>query len=502
MRKKSIPYKISPELKKKALDLWTSGSMSRGEIVKMIEREAGVSDRGARYAFRRIADKAGPVQESASNKGNEGELEFEKDYVYNSLTDDYVFFTYKLLGKPITLKKEKVDSMLKRYSRFDGDESTVNEIASSFALSRPTVIFILRALGITHDSLPATSEDIMTREPDELAESVLAERMFVFNREYEKKAWKKVNEEARNWRKFVMRELNPYERFVEGFSYRHKPFKINPKATTREDYAFMAGCSDIHLGAYAKRRDLYHGKDWNMDIAVEAYKSYVDQLFSEVQNRKQRPDVLYLLVLGDISHSLKGKTYKDTPLENVEVDEEPQIDAGFCCLDYHIQAGLEIGFKRIRVKLVRGNHNPLGDWAIGRFVQIAYEKDERVDVEVATERWLAFKFSRSLFVMEHGASPYYKSLVPKGGSERESYVQRIFLARPELLQGIDHRYFLTADQHNLEYSDSKGFEFIRFGTAVRGDKYADHHNLHSRPKQNVLEVTDKGIASIINIYLD
>lgn len=439
---------------------------------------------------------------SAREVGEAGEIEFKKDYAYHSLTQEYIFFTDKFLGKKIVLKKDIVDSILKRYSRFDGDESTVNEIASSFALSRATVVFILRALGMTHDSLPLTSEELLEHEPEELVESLLAERNFTVNREYEKRNWKQVNEDARKWRAFVLRELNPYEKFVNDFTYQHKAFKLNPKIKISENLAFMSVQSDIHYGLTSLKDDIYYGSPYNIDRAQELHRRYVDEFYREIQSRREPPQVLYVIQLGDITHSGNGRTEKGTPLENVMPMGEPQVNAGFYSLDYQIQYGLELGHKRIEVIIVPGNHWYFGDWAIGRMIQIAYAKDERVRVHIATERWHAFKFLNSLFVCEHGASAFFKSLVPKGGSQRESYIQRVFLARPELLKDAKYKYFLTADQHHLEYADSYGFEFIRFGTSITGDKYADHHNLYNRPKQSILEVGEKGVRALVNIHLD
>lgn len=492
-------YRVTEEALREAAEMHRQGRPVK-EVRKFLKENSELKKSQVYEYAKKIA--GGEIGGEKKEEGKrEGELAYEDLYVYNSHTKQYVFFTDKIMGMKLVLKESVVKSMIERYSSFDGDQSSINQMVASYGIRREGIIFILRALKKTHDSLPVLSEELLREEPDEIVDDLLTQRLFIVNREFEKKSWKKTVEESRSWRRFTQRELNPYKEFVEGFAYQHKPFKLDPKKAIKRDRCYMAGVSDPHFGAYALKKDLYHGEEWNIEKAKESFEKYTHDLFARISLERDRPRLLKILGLGDVAHGPSGRTEKGTPLENTFPMGEVQVEAGFAGFDYQIQYALDMGFE-VEFEGVPGNHSYFGDWAIYKFIEKAYQRDERVKVRIATERWHAFTYLNSLFVMEHGASPFYKSKVPKAGSERDSYIQRLLLARPKELAETKYRYFLTADQHKLEITDNNGFEFYRFGTMVRGDRYADHLNLSGRARQNVLEVDEEGVRGVLNFWMD
>lgn len=428
-------------------------------------------------------------------------IQYAKPYAYNSATEQYVFFTDRLIGHKYPLKKDKVDSILKSYSNFDGRPDTINEISTRYEIPKNVIKFIILALGMTHDRDPLSDESLLEKSEEENVDDLVTSTRATVVKEFEKRNWSRIQENSDKWEAFEMGRLNPYKQFVQDFTYTHPKFKLPKNAKIDKTRCHMMGGSDLHLGAYARAEDLFHGKEWNLEIAQNAYKKYVEDFFKRVSLEKWLPDTLYILCFGDIVHSVAGKTAKGTELKHTYPLSSLQVEAGFYCYDYQIQLALKMGYKKIVFVLVKGNHDPEGDWAIAFTLKQAYRKDSRVEFIIPETRWAHFKFGDSLFIMEHGSSAYYKSKVPKAGTKREAYIQNLILSVKPHIRDTKYHYFLTADQHTMEYSELQGFEFIRFSTLMAGDHYSDNLNLANRPRQNVLEVDNEGVRAVYNFYL-
>lgn len=433
-------------------------------------------------------------------------IEYKKPYAHNTLTNDYIFFTHKLTGKFRVLKDHQVKSILDRYSNFDNDPNTINEIALKFGMRREEVMFILRALGITHDSLPFTDEMIADGEPEKLVDDLFIQKRNQLYEKYTTRQWNEIQEQAQKWQEFEAGTLNPIREFIEGFEYRHKPIK--PCKIKKCERAYILTLSDLHFGAYADPKELFYGSGgWNMDKALDTVKRYVEAFGRELQYINAPPCKLYLVLAGDLAHSLTGYTTRGTRLENTHPLGVDQILYCYHGIDYMIQHLLSLTVNdkpvitSIEVIDTEGNHDVIADWAIVQFLIKAYANDKRVRFLSKRTRWVAFQVFDSLFVVEHGSSPYYKSKVPRAGSVRKAYVQDVLMQASKEYPNAKYKYFLTADQHNLEHSESNHFEFIRLSTIMH-DRYADHMNLYSRPRQTVLEVRSEGVKADIHFYFD
>lgn len=438
--------------------------------------------------------------------GSGRSIEYKKLYTHNTATDDYVFFTHNLTGKFRVLKSHQVKSILDRYSNFDNDPNTINQIAMKFGLRREEIIFILRALGVTHDSLPFTNEMIAEGEPDQLVDDLFIQKRNQLYEKYTTRQWNEIQEQAQKWQEFEAGVLNPIKEFVEGFEYRHKDVK--PVKVKKCERAYILTLSDLHFGAYADPKELFYGSGgWNMDKALDNVKKYAESFGRELQSINSPPCKLYLVLAGDLAHSLTGFTSSGTRLENTHPLGVDQILYCYNGLDYLIQhlLSLTVNDKEVITEIeiidTEGNHDMIADWAIVQFLIKAYSNNKRVKFLNKRTRWVAFQVFDSLFVVEHGSSPYYKSKVPRQGSVRKAYIQDVLIQASKEFPNAKYKYFLTADQHNLEHSESNHFEFIRLSTMMH-DRYADHLNLYSRPRQTVLEVRPEGVKADIHFYFD
>lgn len=493
------------------------GVYSKKEMARLLRTE--YPDRfssleAARTAIRRVTGGKGRASLTPDSPyyrewdpNKEHSISYREMYAYNSATDDYVFFTWRISGKLRSLKSHQVKAILDRYSNFDKEPNTINEIALNFGLRREEVIFILRALGFTHDSLPFTKEMIMASEPDQMVEDLFLQKRSLLYEKYTKRSWDEIQAAAKQWDEFEAGTLNPIREFIETFQYAHKVSKVYNSSKHVTNRSFLFTLSDPHFGAYANSNELFYGEGWDIDKALNCIKLYVEKFVDYIQSVNSPPFELYIAIMGDLVHSTTGVTTKGTKIENAHPLGVEQISYCYEGLDYLLQCllNLKIAGKNqvsnIVVADTEGNHDAIADWAVVQLLMKAYQNDSRVKFLGKRSRWVAFQIFKNLFVIEHGSSPYYKSKVPESGPVRKAYVQDVLIQATNEFPNSINKYFLTADRHSFEHSESTHFEFIRLSSMMH-DRYTDHLNLHSRPRQTIFDVRPEGMVADIHFYFE
>jgi len=440
-------------------------------------------------------------REKVTEKDNEDiqDLEFKGAYIYNAEHKKYVFLIAHKIGKNIVLEESLVKSLLKAYSNYDNDPSSINLLTNQFNIPRIVIIEVLQALGITHDSLPLTDEELIRRNEQQVVEEILQDKRFTIFQELNKREWKRTQSDAKKWQSFEAGQINPFKDFIATFESQVKQYSYIKKLRPVKRI-LVPIISDIHFGSIVHGDSLYHGKEWNIELAVEAISKYLDYIVTLNNSYNTKFDKCIILIAGDIIHSLTGTTQKGTQLYSYPLNQQ-QFDVAYTSLEYFID-GCRDTFGLVDIYAVAGNHSYTGDWALMKCLEKSYQKIKSVNIEVANTRWLPINILDNFFILEHGSSAFYKSKVPINKIARDKYIQDLFLSKTELLENTTNKYFITADSHSLSYDESNNFEFIRVSSPVAGDKYSDELNLFSRPRQNCLIVDSNGVQSIINIYLD
>lgn len=425
----------------------------------------------------------------------------EKPY-FNSDTKQYVVFI-NAIGRPIVVPEEKHKSILQMYSGWDGDERTITQICRNIQWPKPVLLEYLKKFNLTHDSLPLTDEDLTTSSDEELLGRLKELRKFSLHQKFEKESWDTIRADAAKWRSFEYKQYGPFLEFLS--NYEPKPIKSLPSKYdgTGGEKTMLIGLSDVHYGAYVHPRYIYNKKGskdggWSIDHTKSAVDNYFLQIRDEVNSRKYKFDKAVLCSLGDIIHGINGYTEKGQKLEAFPLGQE-QFDAAFDSLIHFVNRTLEV-FNKCEVHSVAGNHSLL-DTILFKAISAYFRTDDRISFNIYDSQHAMFRIYDTLFVMEHGASPYYKSKLPSGG-RRKSYIQDLFLNQPDKLIGAKRKVFLSADQHHFEANEIGGIEQYMFSTLVGVDKYADHNNWSNNPRQNCLVVDKDGVKEILSFYLN
>lgn len=443
---------------------------------------------------------------------SEGDLKFDKDYIYNEDDDMYVFLFkgHRGIGDNIVIPGETIRSIITHYSDFDDEPKTINEIANAYLFPRNVVKGVLIALKITHDSIPLTDEVLKGGDPDKLAEDLVVQKRFTVNQRLQKQSWKQTLRDAKNWASLKELTINPFRDAVMDWEPPKVPAvatvdgKAAGPARVDRNKSIILGLNDLHFGNTAEEEETHEGRGWKISDSVSLIVDLTNQTIARLREFSWVPGEIVIAGLGDILHSLTGETDKGTVLDVWPVGED-QYKAALNSIFIYVSRLLAAFPKtNFRVKSVSGNHESLGDWILMYNIGKQFESSpyaNRINFDVSRKRWLTFDVQDSLFIAEHGYSPKYKSKVPSEGPARTAYIQDILLQEPEKLVGKVQNYFLVGDRHSLVVDECKHFEFIRFGAADGVSRYADNTNLGSRTRQNGLVVTKgQGVTDILSFY--
>jgi hypothetical protein len=425
-------------------------------------------------------------------------LETKEHYTFNHDTKQYVFHTEKQFGKNYVFQDSKVDTILKLYSNFDKNPMTMGKIAQNTSTPKKVIEFILRALGRNHDSIPFTDEKVEETDEDVLVADMLTTKIFNISQKFEKKDWENTVKDAEKWRMFEHDTLNPLKDLLNKWEApTYIPVKTD--SIVKGNKTLLISGTDWHYGLIANERYLYNQREWNIEETKKSVALYAQKVKEHIKKEKCY-EKLVVWFGGDLCHTLTGFTDKGTKLEANPIGEE-QLEQALASVIAFINELLTV-HNNIEIYASAGNHSFLGDYVLLRMIELYYRSDKRLKFSVDNKQHVTFKIYNSLFLGTHGYSSVSKYRLPPKGPGRENYINNIFMAKPDLLNGVNNRYFLSCDQHHFESYELANVEGFMFSTLVGGCRHADNSGYKSRPRQSCLVVEPEGVTAIQHYYLD
>lgn len=427
-------------------------------------------------------------------------LEFKEAYVYNSDSDKYVFPSKKANSGNFVIAGSVIRSIQEAYT---SGGCTITDLAKKHEIPRVFLTEVLSKLKVTHDSLPFTNEEILANDDDALVGDYLEKRKFALHQKIEKAQWKDVQADATKWQEFKLGKLDPFKAFLDTWQPpAYEPVKWNHKDNLyNHQRTFVASAFDWHIGAREEARYMWKGKEWNLDNAKKSVERYLAKVKLHIANDLAGFGKCVFVMGGDLYNSLTGYTSNGTQLNN-EYSRDTQFEAAMNLLIYFIRGLLEL-FPEVECHFVRGNHGGTTDiplaWALKNYF---LPEDRLTKFEIDSCRTKPVRIGPVLMLIDHGASDQTKSLLPGNPKSKESYIQHLLLARPELLIGVKQKIFVQGDLHHYEQKEFADFEFFMFGALPWGSQYADTKNLHNRARQNCLIIGEDGVEQVLHIYVD
>lgn len=436
--------------------------------------------------------------EHAASELSESGIVFNERYTYNPVLDQYIV-PLKSFGGNFICKGTNHRGMQLSYSRY-GNES-INEICHTYEMDRAWFTEYKTVMGWSKTMLPISKEEVMGKDQKTNLKLIQARRLAKIQQAANRQDWNRVQLDAKSWQELQAGEINPFESFLKKFV----PTPIKPMRFTGElvrgkvksKNTFLIGLSDLHFGGKAVAAELFHGEDFNAERISQIVDSYAVQIAQDVSDRNYRFEKAVICVLGDILHSLSGRTEKGTQLE-FDVLREGQFELAFNSMIQFLTRMVEI-FGAAEVHCVKGNHAGPDDYILCLALKSYFRADSRITFELYKSRAAIFRINDIAILMDHGDSDYVKAKIPKDGSAREAYIQARFMEKSDLVHGTKTRLMIQGDQHHCEYKEHRAFEYFMFSSPAQ-DRYADHLNLSSKPRQNCLILSQNGLKEILNYY--
>jgi hypothetical protein len=425
-------------------------------------------------------------------------IQTKQKYTFNENTQKYIFHTQEKFGRNVVLGSKKVNTIIELYSNYDKIPHTMGDISKKLGIPKAVVESIIKAMGITHDTIPFSQERIEESDVDILVDEMLDNKSFQINQKFEKLDWKRTQEDAIKWREFTQLNVNPFNNFIENWvPPKYTPLKVPSFKNAKSDKVFVAVLSDLHFGSFANAKYMFNREGWTTQDTVKAVDKYAQQIVEEVADRKTSFNRCVVVGLGDLIHSMLGKTARGTELK-YDVIREEQFDYALNSLLTFLTRMVEI-FETVECHDVGGNHHYELDMALFRALDLYFKSDKRITFTHYSTRPAAFRIDNTLIMMDHGADSVERTYVPTGGKV-EKHVNNILMNNVHLLDGVNTRLFIQGDKHHFEHLEFATFEYIMFGTIVGSDEHAATNNWYNRARQSCMVLDKNGLREIIHIY--
>lgn len=422
-------------------------------------------------------------------------------YTYNPLTKDYTLFL-KSTGGRATIKDWKHKGIIEAYCV---KNSPIDEICRKYGFpSRAAFEEYKKIFKLTHNSDPVTDEDLAEKDDETIIQDKLARRRFDIEQEFQKREWQLVQDDAVRWRDFKNKIVDPLERVVTNVDLPKIDEIPTPPVNLRRksNDLFVIGLNDIHFGLKADEAQLYYGSQYNTETVVKIVDEYAQKIAADINNRNYNIKKALVVVAGDILHTLTGRTKKGTPLEYDEIGISQWLTAEKSLIKFFVNL-LNI-FKTIEVHVVKGNHAGIDELTLFRSIENRFFNNRnRITFDISERLVHDFRLGNHYILLTHGASDAVEARVPNGVDKREAYFLKLMNNNPEKLLGAKSKIVFMGDQHHYERKEYNGFEFIMLPSTVKGCRYADHLNLHSRPSQRCFILSEsEGLREELAYYFD
>lgn len=423
-------------------------------------------------------------------------------YTYNAEGDKYVL-DMKHRVKPFVIAGYKIRAIRRAISNAISPAQTAADICLKYGLQSDDFDAIKKAFDLARDVFPLTDEEVQDDSVELSVDKILEEKRTAISQAVEKEEWKATQKDATSWREFVNKKLDPFSAAIDGWTppaivKLDKPKKEGKVAKE----TLVIGLSDLHYGASSKGMYMFNRGDWSTKQTVECVRKFAQEIIEQVAQRFYSYEKVIILGLGDLIHSVNGKTARGTELIYDTVREEQ--------FEYALDSLFEfIGIvSRIapvtEVHSVYGNHNYEAEMALFRALEKGYSTASNIKFFHYASRPAAFRERNTLFLLDHGADSIERAYVPTGtDSKLQLHVQSLLLQTPnELIANTRERLFVVGDKHHWEHLEYNDFQFIMFSTLIGNDQHAAVHNLRNRPRQSCLVIDDNGLKEVSHVYFD
>jgi len=347
--------------------------------------------------------------EKPEEGGDEGEGWFvKKDYKYSRLSDTYIFQLSTYSGAALTVDGELIREIVRRYSNYDDEQQTINQIATEVGIPREAFKEIKTDLGITHDSPPRTDEEFEEILGDdgsveELAQDDVQQAKWKWRENYDKKRYNDLKRQAAKWqnrREEIKRILEGQSEQVADWAPDYDPPAVNFNSQADEKGALVLPIHDLHYGKYALEEEC--GADYNREIARDRAESAVRKVLEEACRLRDIEKIYTVCGTSDYLH--------------IDQDKPPSTTAGTPQDTDGTIGEIVSGGQKLAVELIdimrsvapteviycEGNHDRVGGLHMHGFLRAWYRDSEDVSFSKTRRHRQYFQYGPTSGCIHHG----------------------------------------------------------------------------------------------------
>ena len=406
------------------------------------------------------------------------------------LSDDAKEIRTALPKRIVTFPLATHKQMKMDYSAWGGTNLTQAKMAAKYGLTKQEFTKYKIIHGWTKAEDGFLDDDILDRDPEDLAVTII-ERRAQLQKTFVEKQRERDEEDAAKWRALQAGVWEPFSLAIqEPIKYKAPKvnFKKTKKAPTRK---LVINANDWQIGELAQAVELNKGEDWNTGIAKEAITNYATSIAEHIHYSGYNYDEAFICDLGDLGHGLQGYTAHGTPLE-VDSTRQEQVSTIIYCLRTLIDSIRQL-VPTVHVHHVEGNH--LGFTSTLIFDQIgAWYGGERPAKDVVVHsNYNPVEYvpvgDKTLLVLYHGKTGGPGKGMAAGGAKRERDAYHLIMEGVRKYPNNRNVNLITGHVHHRLLEEYSDVTVHTLGTIAAGDFYADQNLLNGcPPTQNIMEI--------------
>lgn len=246
-------------------------------------------------------------------------------------------------------------------------------------------------------------------------------------------------------------------------SYTGKSELIAPPAVTDTDLLSVYPIADQHIGLLSWGRET--GSDYDLDIGAERLRTSMRTLVSQSPSSEQA----IILNLGDWQHTDDDRNMTPRGGNLLDVDSRyvKILVAGVELMKECIELSLQ-KHRTVRVRNIRGNHDPHASVALTVGLKGFYSNNPRVTIDEDPNDFFFYRFGSNLIGATHG-----HTIKPA------DMAWTLATDRPKDWGETEHRWFLYGHFHQTKVTEIKDVKVECFRTIAGNDAWSHTRGFRS-----------------------
>lgn len=380
----------------------------------------------------------------------------QKKYWYNKDSDTYITMIAGAV-EPIVTSGAQHRAIIQAYSEFNGNPSTINQLAKDFNMPKDWLVQYLKIHDITHDGLPFSTEDVKSRSINDLTGDLHTMKRQALQTAINEREWKETKKSADKWDEFEETVGRMADDWANKFSTGYRP-KLLSIPSAKDKYSMVVFPTDLHFGKGSWEDEV--GENYSREEVSRLLLFHTQKIINKIISFG-RPERIYIPFGSDWFHvdNRQGTTTAGTPQD---MDGTPGII---------FTEGLQLKVEFIDllrqvapVTLIpcAGNHDHERSIAMMMYLTAWYRSNKDVEVLTSLRPRNYIKVYSTLMGVTHGSDVKPQQLPALMAGEAR-----------ELWGSSKHSMWMTGHLHYEQMKDQDGVLLYQVPALGAADRWSE-----------------------------